>query len=542
MRDVIRGCSLQSTILWLLAVIISIPAWAQTAEKKDQATQPPSSAAQTTEKKDQVPQPPSTVAKPAAAQPVTAPTPPAGVKEPVDPVEEQIKHIKNPAPWISWGFDERLREEYGNNFITVDKDTVGHEKLWSRFRSRLWGIFKPAPDIEIDTRLVWEWRIWCGSNDWGEKYNGTPGQGPGLANPSAVNWDEAIFDHLNFKIKNLFSTPSTLTVGRQDIIFGNGWLVMDGTPLDGSRTIFFDAARLTTQVQEKTKADVIWIEQQAASDQWISPINDQERNVTEQNERGAILYITNNSFEKMQIEGYYIWKHDSIPDVFPGYIPTQYPYFWARESDLHTVGGRFSGNFDENWKYRTEFAHQMGRQADAISFDQAGDSDSVCAFGSNSRLSYLFNDPHNNMLHAGYEFLSSDFDPLWGRWPQWSEMWIYTDATETRIGETNNLHRIQLAWDTDLTKKLHFVAEHNFLWADEKTVGNGLAASYWGPDGGHSENGKFRGQLLATKLLYKHNSHLSSHIWGEYYFPGNFYSDARNDVAVFLRYELMLTF
>ncbi len=39
--------------------------------------------------------------------------------------------------------------------------------------------------------------------------------------------------------------PLTATVGRQDIIEGVGWLVMDGTPLDGSRTVYFDAARFT---------------------------------------------------------------------------------------------------------------------------------------------------------------------------------------------------------------------------------------------------------------------------------------------------------
>jgi hypothetical protein len=513
-------------IFWLSAVIFCSPLAAQTAEKKDQSAQP------------QPPAEPGKASSQAAPQSVAPPAPPAGVA--VDPVEEQIQRIKNPTPWLSWGFDERLREEYGNNFITLDKNSPWHEKLWSRFRSRLWTIVKPTEDIEIDARLVWEWRIWCNDNENGTNLAGNPSNGPGLRNPSAVNWDEAIFDHLNFKLKNLLNTPTSLTVGRQDIIFGNGWLVLDGTPLDGSRTIFFDAVRLNTQVEEKTKMDVIWIEQQAASDQWISPFNDQERDVTEQNERGAILYVTNNTLEKMQIEGYYIWKHDTIPDVLPGAVPAQFPPFWQRKSDLHTVGGRFSGNFSKDWKYRTEFAQQMGRQAD-FGTTELGPSHDICAFASNSRLSYLFNDPRNNMLHAGYEFLSEDFDPLWGRWPQWSEMWIYTDATETRIGETNNLHRVQLAWDIDLTKKLHYTMEHNFLWADSNTTGNRLATGFW-PDGGFSDNGRFRGQLLATKLFYKHNSHLSSHIWGEYFFPGNFYTSDRNDVAVFLRYELMLTF
>ncbi len=503
------------SLLVLLAVLLAgTQAWSQTAEK---AAAAPAAAPATEEAKKEA----------FIGQEAKAPT-----------FDEKVKQIKNPVPWLNWGFDQRLRQIYANNFTTLDQHTVGHEKNFMRARSRLWATFTPAENVEIDTRLLWEWRIWSSSNDNGYDYAGNAAKGPGLANPSSVNFDEAVFDHLNFKLKNLADTPTTLTVGRQDIIFGNGWLVLDGTPLDGSRSIFFDAVRLNTQIEEKTKLDLVWIEQQAATDQWISPFNDQERNVTEQNERGAIAYLTNNSVENMQIEGFYIWKHDNYPNLYPGAVPAQYPPFWARESDLHTVGGRLSGAFDKNWKYRTEAAQQMGQQAEF----GMGPGQDICAFGSNSRLSYLFNDAHNNDLHVGYEFLSGDFDPLWGRWPQWSELYIYTYSAETRIAETTNLHRVQMGWDTDLTKKFHFTTDYNLLWSDGNTHGNPLATKYWGPDGGYSDNGEFRGQLLVTKLIYKFNQYISGHLWGEYFFPGNFYTSARNDPAVFLRYELMITF
>ena len=73
------------------------------------------------------------------------------------------------------------------------------------------------------------------------------------------------------------------------------------------------------------------------------------------------------------------------------------------------------------------------------------------------------------------------------------------------------------------------------LFADENTLGGA-------PGRGFSTNGDIRGHLFATKFIYKFSPHISGHLWGEYFLPGNFYTSDRNDVAVFLRYELMLTF
>ena len=440
-------------------------------------------------------------------------------------MEDWLTEVKNPTPWWNWGFDERMRQIYANNFVTLDKHAPGHDKTFTRMRSRLWNNFTLNEDLKINTRLVWEWRIWCNSNE------GL------LANSSSVEWDEAIFDQLNVEYNNALGMPLDLKVGRQDLIFGNGWLVLDGTPLDGSRTIFFDAARATYRLEEcQTTVDLVYIEQESESDQFIEPFNDQDRGLHESDERGVILYVTNKSLEKTQIDGYYIFKHDEIPDN----ISTSFPPFWARESELHTAGARVEHMFDDHWKGRAEFAQQLGEQ----------DDETKCALGFNSRMTYMVLDDWKNQFRVGYEYLSGDdpgtgtdegFDPLWARWPQWSELYIYTYMTETRIAETANLHRVQFGWDLDPTEKIHLCNEYNLLWADENAGGNPLAGGI-APNGGFSSGGKFRGQLLATKLIYKFTPHISGHLWGEYFFPGNFYTDDRNDTAAFLRYELVLTF
>ena len=62
---------------------------------------------------------------------------------------------------------------------------------------------------------------------------------------------EGIFDSLNVQWKNILQQPATLTVGRQDILLGDGWLVGEGTPYDGSWTAYLDSARLTYEMKEQ---------------------------------------------------------------------------------------------------------------------------------------------------------------------------------------------------------------------------------------------------------------------------------------------------
>ena len=434
-------------------------------------------------------------------------------------LSEQLKH---PAPWVSVGFDQRLRDIYQKNVFWLDNDSSAPENEWhfQRFRSRLWANFTPAEDIEINTRLVWEWRNYCKPDD-------DDRSGP-------INWDEALFDTMNIKLKNFAGIEGTsLTIGRQDIILGNGWLVLDGTPQDGSRTIFFDAVRLSTQLDPATTADIIYIDQCAAADDRIKPFNSQERwgpqpgSLAEQDERGAIVYLTNSEWiPNAQTSPYFIYKKDMSVE-FEGAN-------CGNDSDMYAFGARVAGNMNEDWKYRAEFAQELGRK----------NGDTLCAFGFNSCLTYMLHDPKSSEVHAGYEFLSGDdpdtgtneaFDPLWGRWPQWSELLVYTYATETRIAEVTNLHRINVGHKFKPTENTELLTDYHLLFADEKTQKNSATADV-------TDHGYFRGQLVTCKLNYKINEQWSGHLLGELFFPGNFYNNDRNDVATMLRYELTFRF
>jgi len=57
--------------------------------------------------------------------------------------------------------------------------------------------------------------------------------------------NEFIFENLYFGAQNLFNDLLDIKIGRQNLSYGENFLVSDGTPGDGSRTIYFNAGKFS---------------------------------------------------------------------------------------------------------------------------------------------------------------------------------------------------------------------------------------------------------------------------------------------------------
>ena len=157
-------------------------------------------------------------------------------------VDAVIAEIKNPVDWFTWGGDLRLRTEYFNNALTLSKTVVRHEQDYFRFRERLWLALQPVTNLNVTARITGEERDWMRPAFTRQFDNAQGGDGR-----------YGIMDNAYLKWSNVFDQPLTLTAGRQDIQLGdplNWWLVMDGTPYDGSWTFFFDSVRGTYNLSE----------------------------------------------------------------------------------------------------------------------------------------------------------------------------------------------------------------------------------------------------------------------------------------------------
>ena len=444
-----------------------------------------------------------------ASHRAAAETPAASVSPPPQTWVDQVKH---PVSWCSWGADERIRWEYIPNLFLTEADPPGHNFSVIRIRSRAWASISPTDAFSLNGRLTYEPRYY-------------------FEPQSRDGWDggEGLVDNLNAKLK-FPKSGLTLTVGRQDIIFGNGWLILEGTPLDGSRTIYFDAARATMEMKDlHTTLDAVLLYDAAKNNGWLPPIDaDEVKPQIEQDETGAILYATNKSIKGTQLDGYFIYKHGNRV-LANGY-----------DADIYAPGLRVIHEFDPHWLARAEGVYELGNK----------NGEDLSAWGVNSRLTYRVGDPAKNEAWLGYEALSGDdpdsstneqFDPLWARWPQWSELYIYTYAVETRIAEVTNLQRINLGWQCEPNKKLYLSANYHALFAME----NSRAGS-----AGFSGSGKFRGHLFTAMASYKFNRFVSGNVVGEYLLPENYYRDpagdsvldSRRDPAAYVRFEMMFTF
>jgi hypothetical protein len=437
--------------------------------------------------------------------------------------EEWFKKTKEPVPWFKWGGDLRIRDEYyknartystppgwaGSPNVTLNTQAPNNETNWGRYRTRLWATVTPVKDVDLNARLIWEFRNYT-APEYGDLRDTDP--------------CEAVWDNLNVKYKNAFGLPVTATIGRQDISLGDGWLVMDGTPSDGSRTMFFDAARATIELKDaNTTVDTIYIQQYAYGSKWIQPFNDSDVLLMEQNERGAILYVTNKSFDKTEISPYFIYKQDSrAGGVSNSYAP----------ADIYTYGVRVAQELDDHWRYRAEIAQQLGHKA----------YKDICAMGFNSQLSYFVKDKLNNNFRVFFEYLSGDrestkgtdegWDPLWGRWTRYSELMATIGFERRRPAEYTNYYRVGTGWSFNPTKKMDVATDYHLLFAPQNN--QPTANSF-------SESGHFRGQLITFLMKYTFNKHIVGQIINEYFFPGDYYSQPRHDTAIFLRGELVFT-
>ena len=142
------------------------------------------------------------------------------------------------------------------------------------------------------------------------------------------------------------------------------------------------------------------------------------------------------------------------------------------------MAAQFRAPINDNWNYRVEGAVQTGRSASPSTAVTANNqTEELLAFGEKSTLEYSFKDDLDNKLHVTYEYLSGDdpdtkrvesFNPLWGQWPQWSEMYQpYITSMEDNL--VSNLHRLDFGHKFKPNTQWEILTDWNLLWADKNT-------------------------------------------------------------------------
>jgi hypothetical protein len=403
---------------------------------------------------------------------------------------------------FDWGYNLRLRQEYLRNVFDLSNDGVD-DRNYLRVRSQLWASYTPNATWKAFVMLNNEHRHWFKS-------------ATGLEHQE-FEIDEIIFESLYVQASKIGGSPFGFTIGRQNLFWGEGFLVWDGGPLDGSRTAYFNAAVLTAAF-EKRRFDAHLISD-PAKDRYLPVWNCQTRSLIEWDELGAGLSYTDESWAARKLEAYYFYKRES--NSFARY----------KANNIHTAGARWSGTAFGKLVFSSEAALQFSTgPADAL--------DDHIGSGGYLRGSYpILAGRAPVKLSAGAIYLSGDkqgsrgWVPLYSRWPKWSELYIYTLGGEKGAAYWTNLLALHAGLGVEFGKRISLDATVYALQAPERPPL--FAASPFG-------TGKDRGTLSVVKLNWSLEKYLSGHLLWEAFSPGDYYSSG--DAAHFLRWEMLFKY
>ncbi len=396
---------------------------------------------------------------------------------------------------FQWGIIERLRQEYLKDWNDLESST-GDNYNYFRVRTSIWGKLDFDSQFSIYAKLTNEFKPYVTPSRSGDIH-------------------ELVFDNLYVDLKNIFDSPWSLRIGRQNIIYGEGFLFIDGTPLDGSRTIYYNAIKATLNL-DKLKIDFLGIIN-PRQDEFLPVVNNRNKSLAEQKEEGFGYYAQYDPNTNWHWEQYYFYKKEDERS--------------SPQTKLNTIGGRLVYK-NSPWQIRSELAYQFG---DYGSYDREG-------LGGYGFVDYTLQDvKFTPTVTVGGVYLSGDdpstsdnesWDPLFSRWPYKSELYCYILSMEKSIAYWANMQLYKLGLNLKPTDKDSVDLAYMYLRANENTYASKSA---------FSNDGKERGHIL--QIIWKHtfNKNLSGHIQIEYFHPGDYYVDTADD-ALFFRWQLLYKF
>ena len=403
------------------------------------------------------------------------------------------------APTIDFGFEQRVRNENWNNILDYS-DGTDDQRVQIRYRTRAWIKAPLGDNIDVAVGLNQE------TNQW--HY------------PSRDNsFDEVIVDTAYIDFKKLFVKGLSLRIGRQNLMKGEGFMMFEGNPGDGSRSIYFNAVDLA-YAWKKSKIELIGI----MNPKWdrMSPrVNDQRKVLQEWDQSSLGAYYTNNHSKKTGVEAYYLYTKE----VNDYRAPTN-PQFQP-DRHLSTLGGRMVHQLRSGWSATGEFAGQWGVQHPSVA---------IRGWGGYGYLKKQFPHRWKPYAQAGYWALTGDdpstknriegWDPLYARWPKWSELYIYSQVKERGVGYWTNLGMWQGEAGFSPNKMVSARVTYYHMGAFHPFAGS---AAVFG-------TGTARGDNWQARLDFNPNKHWKTHVLYETQVPGDFYTV--QNTGYFLRFEV----
>jgi hypothetical protein len=400
-------------------------------------------------------------------------------------------------------FWERIRQESSDNVASLN-DSGTDSSAYMRLRTSLGGQWQPDDKWEVNLRLTNE-----------NRYYLAPKSDPKLK--KNFDFNEVFVDQLNVKWKNPGRLPLTVTLGRQELMLGEGFLIFDGGPLDGSRSAYFNGLRLDYALKNRNNLMFFFV-RQPRTDTLLPQVNDKEQPLVEQSEQGIGFYYSC-QVKKTALEAYLFRKDTFKTDLLPA-------------GAIQVAGGRLVHPFTGKLSLTAEGAIELGTLGENPRRGLGG------YFHLDYKGAWRF--PLPAQLILGGIYLSGDdpvtiryegWDPAFSRWPKWSDSFIYLQAKESRVADWSNFISLYGSLLFEPLEKVKLVLAWHHLAAAEKTAPSALL----------SGTGRGRGDLFIVKITYDIGKNLSGRFIWENFNPGNFYF-AGADAYNWIQFELFFRY
>jgi len=417
---------------------------------------------------------------------------------------------------LSGGGDVRFRDELKHELPGTGVAAKKMENMF-RLRSRLWGSAS-FEGYTLYGRIANELRVY------------TARSGKNKAGLSTYDFpDELYLDSLYFDAKNVVGDRLDLRVGRQELKYGEGRILSDGSAADGARSSYFDAAKVTLHITEKTSLDAFGIFMDDYDDTAVGPYDRPMGTInttyTDNEEAGAGLYLAVGEVKAFPFELYYVWKDETHSHNVGAK---------ACGRDFHTFGTRLMPKLSGQLSAEVELAVQVGET------DDGRDIFGYLGYGG---LSYVIapDSPLKPTVTPAVLFLSGEDKPNAGDDNNWNAVFNRTTWFSVLLSDQYknyrwaNLIYPHLAGSVSVLKnqkvKLH--TGPVFCFEDDQTA-NGTGDTYKG----YLTYARYEAPL--RKGFFGQRSKLSHAVQLEVFEPGDYYET--DETAVFLRWEVNAKF
>ncbi len=295
------------------------------------------------------------------------------------------------APEIKVGGEVRMRGYYLNNFLDFADSNNADE--WSIFRIRTRVFVSASLDNGVSAYVR------LGNQNYGEGVAGLPSDGDKWEEENKSN--KFFVDAAYIDVKGLFGLPLDVQFGRQNLMYGSGWVILDGQSQYGSTSAYLDGVKLVWRLRSDVALDALYFKDEEKKRDDTTP-------------------------DDITLLGFYLTSKYPLP------TGQQEFYFLNRRDDLigkeiYMAGARLSNAYAFGLDYSAEAAWQTGKFKHKI--DQS-------AYGMKLDMGYRFNAaPASPRLYGEFVRLTGDdygstdtnesWDVFYGGWPQYGDLLVW---------------------------------------------------------------------------------------------------------------------